>query len=130
MKESIDIKQSIATVGHIERVSFPCPKCGKAAEADIMVVLTSDPPQYSYYCPYCGSHGSISCSYVDRYQFNKKVWDVIDDAIETDSTHRASCIICGEPVKISMRDNHSKICEKCKKAVLKLRKMLEDEEND
>ena len=71
MKESIDIKQNITTMNHIERVSFPCPKCGKAAEADI--VLTSDPPQYSYYCPYCGSHGSISCSYVDRYQFNKKV---------------------------------------------------------
>ena len=57
MKETMDIKQNIATMNHIERVSFPCPKCDKAAEADVGMVLTSDPPQYSYYCPYCGSHG-------------------------------------------------------------------------
>ena len=120
MKESIDIKQSIATVGHIERVSFPCPKCGKAAEADIMVVLTSDPPQYSYYCPYCGSHGSISCSYVDQYQFNKKVWDVIEDA----DTHRAHCIICGEETLFTDKISDHYICENCKEAVIAMRKAL------
>ena len=120
MKESIDIKQSIATVGHIERVSFPCPKCGKAAEADTMVVLTSDPPQYSYYCPYCGSHGSISCSYVDQYQFNKKVWD----AVESDSTHRAYCIICGEEASFIDKINGPYICENCKEAVIAMRKAL------
>ena len=126
MKESIDIKQSITTGGHIERVSFPCPKCGKAAEADITVVLTSDPPQYSYYCPYCGAHGSISCSYVDRYQFNKKVWDVIEDV----TVHQAHCIICGEETSFADKINSPYICENCKKAILKLRKLLEDEDND
>ena len=120
MKESIDIKQSIATVGHIKRVSFPCPKCGKAAEADIMVVLTSDPPQYSYYCPYCGSHGSISCSYVDQYQFNKKVWDVIEDA----ATYQARCIICGEETLFTDKISGPYICENCKEAIIAMRKAL------
>ena len=120
MKESIDIKQSITTGGHIERVSFPCPKCGKAAEADITVVLTSDPPQYSYYCPYCGSHGSISCSYVDQYQFNKKVWD----AVESDSAHRVYCIICGEEASFTDKINGPYICENCKEAVIAMRKAL------
>ena len=120
MKESIDIKQSIATVGHIERVSFPCPKCGKAAEADTTVVLTSDPPQYSYYCPYCGSYGSISCSYVDQYQFNKKVWDVIEDA----ATPQAHCIICGEETLFTDKISGPYICENCKEAVIAMRKAL------
>lgn len=126
MKENIEIKQNITAMDHIERVSFPCPKCGKAAEADIMVVLTSDPPQYSYYCPYCGLHGSIPCSYVDQYQFYKKVWD----AAESADTHRAHCIICGEETSFTHKINGPYICENCKKAILKLRRMLEDEDND
>ena len=120
MKESIEIKQNITAMDHIERVSFPCPKCGKAAEADIMVVLTSDPPQYSYYCPYCGSHGSISCSYVDQYQFNKKVWDVIEDA----ATPQAHCIICGEETLFTDKISDHYICENCKEAVVAMRKAL------
>lgn len=120
MKESIDIKQSIATVDQIERVSFPCPKCGKAAEADVSVVLTSYPSQYSYYCPYCGSHGSVLCSDVDQYQFNKKVWD----AVESDSTHRAYCIICGEEASFTDKINGPYICENCKEAIIAMRKAL------
>ena len=126
MNENMDIKQNSTTVDHIERVSFPCPKCGKAAEADIMVILTSDPLQYSYYCPYCGSHGSIPCSYVDQYQFYKKVWDAVEDA----TTPQAHCIICDEEISSVNKINGPYICENCKKAILKLRKLLEDEDND
>ena len=126
MKENIDIKQNSTTVDHIERVSFPCPKCGKAAEADISIILTSDPLQYSYYCPYCGSHGSIPCSYVDQYQFYKKVWD----AVESAATPQAHCIICDEETSSVNKINGPYICENCKKAILKLRRMLEDEDND
>lgn len=126
MKENIDIKQNSTTVDHIERVSFPCPKCGKAAEADTMVILTSDPLQYSYYCPYCGSHGSIPCSYVDQYQFYKKVCD----AAESAAAPQAHCIICGEEASFTNKINGPYICENCKKAILKLRRMLEDEDND
>ena len=120
MKESIDIKQNSTTVDHIERVSFPCPKCGKAAEADISIILTSDPLQYSYYCPYCGSHGSIPCSYVDQYQFYKKVWD----AAESADTHRAYCSICGEETSFTNKINSPYICENCKEAVIAMRKAL------
>ena len=126
MKENIDIKQNSTTMNHIERVSFPCPKCGKAAEADISIILTSDPLQYSYYCPYCGSHGSIPCSYVDQYQFYKKVWD----AAESAAAPQAHCIICGEEISSVNKINGPYICENCKKAILKLRRMIEDEEND
>ena len=120
MKESIDIKQNSTTMNHIERVVFPCPKCGKAAEADISTILTSDPLQYSYYCPYCGSHGSIPCSYVDQYQFYKKVWD----AAESDYMHRAHCIICGEEASFTNKINGPYICENCKEAVIAMRKAL------
>ena len=120
MKENIDIKQNSTTVDHIERVSFPCPKCGKAAEADISIILTSDPLQYSYYCPYCGSHGSIPCSYVDQYQFYKKVWD----AAESDATSQAHCIICGEETLFTNKINGPYICENCKEAVIAMRKAL------
>ena len=120
MKENIDIKQNSTTVDHIERVSFPCPKCGKAAEADVSVVLTSYPSQYSYYCPYCGSHGSVLCSDVDQYQFNKKVLDVIEDA----DTHRAHCIICDEEISSVNKINGPYICENCKEAVIAMRKAL------
>ena len=120
MKETMDIKQNIATMNHIERVSFPCPKCDKAAEADVGIVLTSDPPQYSYYCPYCGSHGSISCFYVDQYQFNKKVWDVIKDT----ATPQAHCIICGEETLFTDKISSPYICENCKEAVIAMRKAL------
>ena len=120
MKNNMDIKQNIATVDHIERVSFPCPKCGKAAEADTMVILTSDPLQYSYYCPYCGSHGSIPCSYVDQYQFYKKVWD----AAESTATPQAHCIICGEEDSFTNKIKGPYICENCKEAVIAMRKAL------
>ena len=120
MKETMDIKQNIATMNHIERVSFPCPKCDKAAEADVGIVLTSDPPQYSYYCPYCGSHGSVLCSDVDYYQFNKKVWDVIKDTV----TPQAHCIICGEETLFTDKISDHYICENCKEAVVAMRKAL------
>ena len=41
------------------------------------------------------------------------------------------CIICGEETPSVNKINGPYICENCKKAVLKLRKMLEeDEDND
>ena len=96
-----------------------CKKCGQAAEVDTSLVLTSYPPQYNYYCRHCDTHGYTLCSEVF---YDTKVAQFED--IPGVST---SCLICGESIKISIWDNHSKICEKCKKAVLKVRKMLEEE---
>jgi len=47
-----------------------CKKCGKQAEVDTSVTLTSYPAKYSYHCPECGEHGYIYCSeayYDDRW---------------------------------------------------------------
>lgn len=38
-----------------------CRKCGGRAEVDTSVVLTSNPPLYSYYCKECGENGYIFC---------------------------------------------------------------------
>lgn len=121
MKENIDIKQNIATMHHMERVTFPCPHCGKDAEADVSVVLSSYPGQYSYYCPHCGAHGSVLCSEVDKHTFDKKVWDAIGNT----RLHGTKCIICGEETTFAGEIEHPYICKKCKKAVLAMRKLLE-----
>lgn len=39
-----------------------CKKCGKLANVDDTVVLTSNPPQFNYSCPHCGYSGYIFCS--------------------------------------------------------------------
>jgi len=122
MKENIDVKQTTSAMHHIERVSFPCPKCGKEAEADVSVVLSSYPGQYSYCCQHCGAHGSVLCSEVDNYCFDKKVWDAIGSA----KLHGAKCIICGEETAFAGEVDRPYICKKCKKAVLAMRKLLEE----
>lgn len=100
-----------------------CKKCGQVAEVDTSICLTSNPPKYNYYCSHCDQHGYIYCSEV-FYDTKVAPFETIPDNVEELAT---SCLICGEPVPISILDNHSKICEKCKKAVLKLRKMLEED---
>jgi endogenous inhibitor of DNA gyrase (YacG/DUF329 family) len=125
MAEQFDIKQSIATMHHMEIVKFPCPECGKEAEADISIVLSSYPGQYNYHCPHCGAHGSVLCSEVDNYRFNKKVWD----AIGSTKLHGTKCIICGEETTFAGEIEHPYICKKCKKAVLAMRKLLEEKDD-
>lgn len=44
-------------IGHCK-----CKNCGKEADVDMSLVLTSYPPQYNYSCPHCGTHGYIFCS--------------------------------------------------------------------
>lgn len=41
---------------------YRCPKCGTLAPVDTSIVLTSCPPQYSYYCPHCKQTGYVFCS--------------------------------------------------------------------
>jgi hypothetical protein len=101
-----------------------CKKCGHKAEVDTSICLTSNPPQYNYYCPHCGEHGFISCS--EAY-YETKSFDSLETLPDLSDQLATPCLICGDPVSVSILDNHSKICEKCKKAILKLRKMLEED---
>lgn len=42
-----------------------CKKCGKLANVDDTVVLTSYPPQFNYSCPHCGApkQHKVICEY-------------------------------------------------------------------
>ena len=101
-----------------------CKKCGHKAEVDTSMVLTSNPPKYNYHCPNCGEHGYIYCS--EAY-YETKSFDNLETLPDLSDQLATPCLICGDPVPVSILDNHSKICEKCKKAILKLRKMLEED---
>lgn len=125
-------KLSLADVSHgmllntdLNKAYCTCGKCGQVAEVDTSMVLTSNPPKYNYYCPHCGQHGYVYCSEVF---YDTKVAPIssLKDT-PTEICVATSCLICGESVNVSLFDNHSKICEKCRKAVLKLRKMLEED---
>ena len=105
-----------------------CSNCGQVAEVDVSAVLTSDPPKYNYHCPHCNNSGYVLCSEVFYDPKAASISSLKNAPIEMCMV--TSCLICGEPVPVSMRENHSKICDKCKKAILKLRKMMEGEEND
>lgn len=101
-----------------------CGKCGKMAEVDTTIVLTSYPPQYNYYCKHCGTHGYTFCDNVVRSESDAEI-DPDNQVILT------TCLICGERTTIPATPNYNKnvICDKCKKAVLKIRAM-EEQIND
>ena len=121
MKDTVDIKKSLAIMKLTEHTSFPCPNCDKTAEVNTGIVLGSDPEQYEYYCPYCESHGSVLCSEVDPYRFNiKKAWDVEKPS----EVHKLKCIICGNETTFGTEANSHYICENCKEAVIVMRKAL------
>ena len=102
-----------------------CGKCGKMAEVDTSMVLTSYPPQYNYYCPHCHHHGYTWCDdVVTREQ---------DTEIDTNNqTILTTCLICGETTAIPAKPNYNKnvVCNKCKKAVMKLRRLMECDSDD
>ena len=112
----------------LNKVYCKCSNCGQVAEVDTSAVLMSDPPKYNYHCSHCNNSGYVLCSEV-FYDPKAAPSNSLKDApIEICGV--TSCLICGAHIKVSMCDNHIKICDKCKKAVLKLRKMLEDKDND
>ena len=112
----------------LNKVYCKCSNCEQVAEVDTSAVLTSDPPKYNYHCPHCNNSGYVLCSEVFYDQKAAPGSPLKVAPIEMCMV--TSCLICGESVPVSMWENHLKICDKCKKAILKLRKMMEDEEND
>ena len=102
-----------------------CSNCEQVAEVDTSMVLTSNPPKYNYHCPHCDKHGYVYCSEVF---YDTKIAQIETIPIPAEPIGLAApCLICGDTVVVSIWDNHSKICEKCKKPLLKLRKMLEED---
>jgi hypothetical protein len=125
----LGVSGQLATYSLYHRTAEPkafckCAKCGEMAKVDTSMVLTSYPTQYSYYCGHCGHHGYTFCDAV--------VYCENDTEIDTDNqVILTTCLICGETITIPAKPNYNKnvICDKCKKAVLKIRAM-EDQVND
>ena len=119
----VNITHGMLVNTDLNKAYCTCGKCGQIAEVDTSMVLASYPPQYNYYCPHCDNHGYTYCSEVF---YDTKIAQLETIPTET-GTFATPCLICGESIPVSMLDNHSKICKKCKKAILKLRKMLEED---
>lgn len=109
-----------------------CPICGEVANLD-PDILTSMPPQRRIRCPHCGYVGSDFCHnlqifYGDTPKKNQWPHDIMP---EYKAAYTTQCIICGDRISVSaLADEPSAhVCEGCKKAILRLRKMLE-EDND
>ena len=110
-----------------------CPKCGEVADLD-PEILTSMPPQRRIRCPHCGLVTSDFCHNLNIFYGDEKPkqpW-IIDDILpDVKATYMTKCIICGDsiPVNATAYEPSAHVCENCKRAILKLRKMLE-EDND
>lgn len=104
-----------------EKTYIKCPHCGKAAEVNTSIILTSCPPQYGYHCDHCNKHGYIYCHELGskRLQVATIEQENIEDVLCT------PCLVCGAPVATKSLTYEAAICEDCKKAILKLRKFLE-----
>lgn len=102
-----------------------CKKCGVIVPVDTSIALTSNPPKYNYHCPHCNNSDYVFSNELFSYVITTGVQHYDVQTVAT--TQTAPCLICGEPVPVTMLENHAKICDKCKKAILKLRKMLENE---
>ena len=114
-----------------EKTYIKCPHCGKAALVDMSMVLTSYPPQYNYYCEHCDIPGFIFCHEVSENQIGIKEVNLRSIEVpESSGMLCIDCLICGAPVPSHRHGYEVGICEDCKKAILKLRKMLEDKDND
>ena len=120
---------SLTTLTDIElnKMYCKCKKCGEIVIADTSKVLSSDPPKYGYYCPFCDNYDFV---YYNELFFDKAS-DQLDRNLTIDDTVGVvACLICGERVPVSRwewESSRSKICDKCKKAILKLRKMFDEE---
>lgn len=120
-----DVSHGILLNTDLNKAYCKCSNCGQVAEVDTSVCLTSNPPKYNYHCPHCDNYSYVLCSEVF---YDTKIAQFEDIPFNVEGLGLAApCLICEESVPVSILDNHSKICEKCKKAILKLRKMLEED---
>jgi len=104
-----------------------CPHCGELAKLD-PEILTSLPPQRRYRCSHCGQIGTIFCHEARIILGDEKGWKPWDQMPEPKALYGTRCIICGEEHSISIFHEGPFVCDKCKRAVMKMRKLLEEEE--
>ena len=112
----------------LNRIYCKCKKCGKIVTADTSRSLTSDPPKYSYYCPFCDNNDFV---YDNELYYDGEI-EQLDRNLtgDNDTVGVVYCLICEERIPLSRLEwegSHTKICDKCKKAILKLRKMFDEE---
>ena len=134
MKEVVDINELLkAETKAVDAVYLgepeefiKCPNCGKFAKLD-PEILTSYPPKRRYRCSHCGEIGVDFCHnlhiiYEDQKPETAEEWHI-------GSKRATDCIICGETTEFYGDITHPFICGKCKRAIKRLRKFLE-EDND
>ena len=101
-------------------------KCGNCDKTDGLC-YTSDPPK-------------VKCTITGRFHGYDDECDAIKTIKITEAdkaTFHTHCIICDAPVKLTDeevirleygRDIYSKVCDKCKQAIIRIRKMIECDE--
>lgn len=75
----------------------------------------------------CGVYENRSCSEcpASKPEYLDKVNTIGNDLIEATCQIAAPCLICGEDVPIGFPERVPVVCDKCKDAVMKIRKMIE-----
>jgi len=121
-------KPAVNTINWVQPDEFiRCPHCGELAKLR-PEILTSMPPKRHWVCEHCGHDGYIFCHEAHIIYGNEKPdWNPWEQAPETKGFYGTKCIICGEEHSISMFHEGPFVCDKCKKAVMKMRKLLEEE---
>ena len=79
-----------------KKTYIQCPCCGKDAEVNTSVVLTTDPPKYSYTCNHCGHYNYIYCHELSA----KELCEIPQLDIQIGIC--IPCLVCGESVSVSM----------------------------
>lgn len=121
-----------------------CQRCGKDADVDDSIVLTSYPPKYSYHCPHCNYNGYVFCSETISTYTVENVDDLINEetitknksdclngdgccissnessTIKIDNNYviHMTCAFCGKSMQLSPSSNlFIAVCDECKEAI-------------
>lgn len=64
-----------------------------------------------------------------RYYYMGGCWNDNDpEACPLGKLSSGKCLVCGERVKATIQDGKEKICDNCKRAILVMRKIIEEQE--
>ena len=110
-----------------------CPNCGELAKL-APEILTSLPPQRHWTCSHCHKDGYIYChdAHIIYQDTPKEGWpwrpmDPMPNPEDLGVKKAVRCIICDEETEFYGNIKQPFICNKCKSAIKKLRRMLEED---